>query len=144
MIGMLLSALGGAASSAGLSGLGAGLTAAGQFMGGSGIPGMGGGIPGMGGAPGAGGMPFGMNLANLVKPATENLGTSTGGWQTSVTPEATPGQQLAGGLLQQLQKGGQAQPPQPQQQASIPTVQQRPVDAASMLDIINRRARLGS
>lgn len=142
MIGMLLSALGGAATGAGLSTLGAGLSAAGQFMGGSGIPGMGG-IPGAGGSPGA--MPFGMNLANLVKPATENLG-STGGWQTSVTPAASPAQNFVGGLLQQLQKGGgqEQQQQQQQQQASIPTVQQRPVDASAMLEIINRRSRLGS
>lgn len=122
MLGFILGGLGSAATAAGMGTLGAGLTAAGSMLGGGGIPGMGG--PAAGGAPGAAGaasqMPFGFDISSLTKPLSQNLGTSQkegSGGQQSPIPAAP--------IIQ-------AQP-----------VQQRPVDVASLMNVINGRARLG-
>jgi len=146
MIGMLLSALGGAATSAGLGGLGAGLTAAGQFAGGSAIPGIGS-IPGMSAAPGAAGaMPFGMNIANLITPQAQSLGTSPGGWETSVQPAPTQAQGLLSEAFKQMSAAKAPAANQQQQPAPMqaPPVQTAQVNPQSLLEIVNRRMQLGT
>lgn len=86
MLGMLLSALSGAAGQAGLSGLAAGLSAAGTAIGGSGVPGLPGATPG---APSpTSSMPFGMNIADIIKPKSESLGSQQQAPMIAPAPQA--------------------------------------------------------
>lgn len=155
MIGLLLGGLGSAATAAGLGTLGAGLTAAGSFLGGAGgIPGAAGTAAGTAsaGSPGL--------LSSLIQPVSENLGTDAAGFTTTVTPAATPGQQMLDDMVRQAQggrqergqgeqkkeQGGRKPPPIPVAPRPLPAPDPRshgPIDFSALLEAVNNRAKLG-
>lgn len=148
MLPMILSALGSAATSAGLGGLGAGLTAAGTTLGGLGGAGAAGAAGSAGTAAGTAApaaAPFGLNLASMVKPVSQNLGTNAAGWSTTVTPAATPGQQILSGVLDSV-NGGSSNPlaaaTTELEQAPDPRNRQ-PIDFSRLLAAVNQRSKLG-